>query len=67
MTENIFEKNIERLEDIVKKLEDGSCSLDESIKLFEEGIKLSGECNKTLSNAKQKITLLTDAENEEKI
>lgn len=64
MTENVFEKNLERLEDIVKKLEDGSCSLDESIKLFEEGIKLSGDCNKTLENAKQKIKLLEEAEKE---
>lgn len=64
MTENVFEKNLERLEDIVKKLEAGSCSLDESIKLFEEGIKLSGDCNKTLENAKQKIKLLEEAEKE---
>lgn len=64
MTENVFEKNLERLEDIVKKLEDGRCSLDESIKLFEEGIKLSGDCNKTLENAKQKIKLLEEAEKE---
>ena len=64
MTENVFEKNLERLEDIVKKLEDGRCSLDESIKLLEEGIKLSGDCNKTLEKAKQKIKLLEEAEKE---
>lgn len=67
MAEKTFENNIARLEEIVKTLEDGKCSLDESITLFEEGIKLSGECNSTLENAKQKITLLSQKEEEASI
>ena len=62
MSQKSFEENIKRLEEIVKILEDGSCSLDDSIKLFEEGIALSKLCNTTLADAKQKITLLTDLE-----
>lgn len=62
MAEKTFEDNLKRLEEIVKILDSGECSLDDSIKLFEEGIALSKLCNTTLENAKQKITLLTDLE-----
>ncbi len=50
-----FEKDLKRLEEIVSKLENDECSLDDSIKLFKEGIKLSGDCRKTLLNAEQSI------------
>ena len=43
-----FEESIARLEAIVKLLESGEASLDESIKLYSEGVKLVGECNKKL-------------------
>ena len=62
MAEKTFEENLKRLEEIVKTLDSGECSLDDSVKLFEEGIALSRLCNTTLENAKQKITLLTEAE-----
>ncbi len=62
MAEKTFEENLKRLEEIVRILDSGECSLDDSIKLFEEGIALSKLCNTTLDNAKQKITLLTDLE-----
>lgn len=62
MAEKTFEENLKRLEEIVKILDSGECSLDDSVKLFEEGIALSRLCNTTLENAKQKITLLTEAE-----
>ncbi|MBR6693704.1 MAG: exodeoxyribonuclease VII small subunit [Clostridia bacterium] len=65
MTENTFEENIKRLEEIVRILEEGKCSLDESLKLFEEGIELSKKCNITLDDAKQKITLLSELESGE--
>ncbi len=65
MPEKTFEENLKRLEEIVKLLEEGNCSLDDSIKLFEEGIALSKLCNTTLENARQKITLLTDLEDGE--
>ena len=46
------------------QLEKGDISLDESVKLFEKGIKLSDDCRKMLQNARQKIVTLTEAEKE---
>lgn len=53
-----FEKKLTRLEEIVQKMESGSLSLDDSLKLFEEGVKLSRECNKELNTAEQKVKKL---------
>lgn len=53
-----FEKRLARLEDIVEKMETGELALEESLKLFEEGVKLSRECNTQLSEAEQKVKLL---------
>ncbi len=54
-----FEKAISRLEEIVSILETGECSLDDSIKLFEEGTKLTACCSDMLKTAEQKILELT--------
>ena len=54
-----FEESIVRLEAIVKLLESGEASLDDSIKLYSEGIKLVGECNKKLDDTERKIKLLS--------
>lgn len=59
-----FEKSISELENIVAQLESGDITLDESIKLFERGTKLTNDCRKTLETAKQKIINLTEAEEE---
>lgn len=59
-----FEKSISELENIVAQLESGDITLDESIKLFERGTKLTNDCRKTLEIAKQKIITLTEAEEE---
>ncbi len=59
-----FEKSIKELEQIAVALENEQLSLDESISLFEKGVKLSKECSQYLENAKQKIVLLTEAEDE---
>ena len=59
-----FEKSLKELEQIVEELKNGDISLDESIKLFERGIKLSNDCRKTLETARQKITSLTEEESE---
>lgn len=56
-----FEQAMERLEQIVSALESGKCTLDESLKLFEEGTKLTAFCSEQLKNAEQKILKLTDA------
>lgn len=53
-----FEKKLTRLEEIVQKMEKGDLALDESLKLFEEGVKLSRECNSRLSEAETKVKLL---------
>jgi exodeoxyribonuclease VII small subunit len=53
-----FETSLTELEDIVEKLEAGSLGLEESIKLFEQGIELGGVLDKQLSSAEEKISLL---------
>lgn len=58
MAEVNFEKSITELENIVKTLESGNLSLDEMIKLFERGMKLSASCNKLLDEAEIKINIL---------
>ena len=59
-----FEQTLSELEEIVAKLEKGECGLDESIALYETGVKLSAECSKRLENARCKIITLTDAKGE---
>ena len=54
-----FEKKIDELEKIINELESGDAPLDKCIEMFENGVKLSGECLKLLDDAQQKITLLT--------
>lgn len=53
-----FESAIIRLEEIVKLLEKGNSSLDESLKLYEEGISLVRYCNNALDSAENKIKIL---------
>ncbi len=53
-----FEKKLNRMSEIVTKMEAGDLSLDDSLKLFEEGIKLSRECHAQLEEAEQKVQLL---------
>jgi exodeoxyribonuclease VII small subunit len=53
-----FEESIQRLDEIVRTLEGGEASLEESIKLFEEGTKLSAKCAELLDAAELKVTQL---------
>ena len=53
-----FEQSITELEQIAAKLEDGSVTLDESLALFEKGIKLSKSCQKMLDEAEKKVSIL---------
>lgn len=53
-----FEKSVQELDDIVAKMESGDLSLDESLELFEKGIKLTRSCQKTLDEAEKKIEKL---------
>jgi exodeoxyribonuclease VII small subunit len=53
-----FEECLQRLEVIVKEMERGDLPLEQSLKLFEEGIALSGSCRKELEAAEGKIEIL---------
>ena len=53
-----FEDIMKKLELIANELEKGNLNLDESVKKFEEGIKLSKMCNEILEKAEKKITML---------
>lgn len=53
-----FETSLHRLEQIVQKLEAGDLALDEALKLFEEGINLSQQCQKQLEEAENKVEIL---------
>lgn len=63
--EMTYESAVKRLEEIVGILEKNEVSLDESMKLFEEGTKLTAYCSKKLQEAEQKITVLMNEENKE--
>lgn len=54
-----YEDAAKRLEEIVAQLESGELPLEKSIRLFEEGSKLTSFCYDTLKNAEQKIKILT--------
>ena len=58
-TSRKFEESISRLEEIVKRLERGDASLDESLTLFEEGTKLVQYCSGVLDAAEQKVVQLS--------
>lgn len=62
-----FEKKLERLEQIITKMESGDLSLEDSLKLFEEGIKHSRECHKQLTEAEEKVKVLLKVEGGEAV
>lgn len=53
-----FEKKLSRLEEIVQKMEKGDLTLEESLKLFEEGVKLSRDCQTQLTKAEAQVKKL---------
>ncbi len=63
MAEKKFEAALARLEEIVQELEKGEVPLEQSLKLFEEGIKLSRLCNKRLEEAERKVEILLKDKN----
>ena len=62
-----FEEAMTRLQIIVEKLEKGEESLEESMKLFEEGAKLSSQCYQLLDKAEQQVTQLAKIPLEEEV
>ncbi len=60
-----FEEQIVKLEETVRKLERGDISLDESLALFEEGVKLTKDCQEQLNKAEKKVKILINGEEED--
>ncbi len=63
MAEKKFEAALARLEEIVQELEKGELPLEQSLKLFEEGIRLSRICTKRLDEAERKVEILLKDKN----
>lgn len=59
MAEIKFEKALGRLEEIVEELQAGNMGLEESLKVYEEGVKLAHICTKKLDSAQKKVERLT--------
>ncbi len=53
-----FERSLARLEEVVRRLENANLSLDEAMKLFEEGVELSRDCQKQLEQAEGRVEIL---------
>ncbi len=58
--ENNFEEKMKDLENLVAELEKGDLNLDESVNKFEEGMKISKECNDILQKAERRISILLE-------
>jgi len=56
-----FEKSIEELREIIEELESGNISLDDSLSLFEKGIKILNSANKKLSQMEKKVEILIES------
>ena len=54
-----FEESLSQLEALVEALESGDLSLEQSLKAFEDGIKITRECQTALKEAEQKVEVLT--------
>lgn len=57
-----LEKSLADLEKIVAQLEDGDISLEQALKQFEKGVKLSRDCQTALQAAEQKVQILMDGD-----
>ena len=64
MSKENFEESMKKLETIVTELENGNLNLDESVKKFEEGMKVAKQCNTILEDAEKKITILLEKDGE---
>ena len=64
MSKENFEESMKKLENIVTELENGNLNLDESVKKFEEGMKIAKQCNTILEDAEKKITILLEKNGE---
>ena len=58
-----FNKGLLKLENIISKMESGELSLEDSLKNFEEGVKIHRKCHTALMDAEQRINILTEQDN----
>ncbi|MDA8755167.1 exodeoxyribonuclease VII small subunit [Candidatus Pseudothioglobus singularis] len=58
-----FNKGLLKLEGIINKMESGDLSLEESLKYFEEGVKIHRQCHSALSDAEHRISVLSESDN----
>jgi len=63
MTEKTFESSLKELEEIVGRLEGGDLPLEQSLELFEQGVRLSRDCQKRLDEAERKVEILLKGNN----
>ena len=59
-----FEASLGRLEQLVEQMEEGDLTLEQSLKAFEDGVKLTRECQQALAKAEQKVQLLMEQNGE---
>ena len=58
-----FNKGLLKLEEIINKMESGELSLEDSLKYFEEGVKIHRQCHTALTDAEQRISVLSENDN----
>ena len=58
-----FNKGLAELEVIINKMESGKLSLEDSLKYFEKGVKLHRKCHSALTNAEQRVNILSEEDN----
>ena len=58
-----FNKGLLQLEEIINKMESGELSLEDSLKYFEEGVKIHRQCHTALTDAEQRISVLSESDN----
>jgi len=64
MTEKFnFNKGLLELEEIINKMESGELNLEDSLKYFEEGVKIHRQCHTALTDAEQRISVLSENDN----
>lgn len=63
MKKKSFETGLAKLENITKELENGDLSLEDSLKYFDEGVKLAEYCNSKLNDAQRKVEILLKKDN----
>lgn len=59
-----YENALNQLESVIEKMETGQLSLEDSLKSFEEGVKLAQHCQKALKDAEQKVQILIEKNGE---